>query len=246
MILHRIRGGCDMPNPGIGDPYWFEWNVGLKYIIEMLNPDSGISCVIFQHETFHTIDDVVVEYDNGTNQICYQVKHEIATSKPNNLTFGKLLEKETNGTCLFEALFSGWKKASSEVKTEIKPVLYTNRKILDRRAGRTCNGTKYSAYPVDKFLSLMQDVFENVEDYSNIVIQEPDLLHQWEEFCSVLKIEEKDIPEVVDFLKHFTIQANQLGIIETHQELLSAISSLFACSESLSKELLERFYNFQP
>ena len=29
-----------MPNPGIGDPYWFEWNVGLKYIIEMLNPDS--------------------------------------------------------------------------------------------------------------------------------------------------------------------------------------------------------------
>lgn len=126
----------------------------------MLNPDSRISFVIFQHETFHTIDDVVVEYDNGTNQICYQVKHEIATSKPNNLTFGKLLEKETNGTCLFEALFSGWKRASSEVKTEIKPILYTNRKILDRRAGRTCNGTKYSAYPVDKFLSLVQDVLK--------------------------------------------------------------------------------------
>ena len=112
MILYKIRGGCDRPNPGIGDPYWFEWCVGLKYIIEMLNPDSRISCVIFQHKTFHTIDDVVVEYDNGTNQICYQVKHEIATSKPNNLTFGTLLEKETNGTCLFESLFSGWKKAS--------------------------------------------------------------------------------------------------------------------------------------
>ena len=66
------------------------------------------------------------------------------------------------------------------------------------------------------------------------------MLHQWEEFCSVLKIEEKDIPEVVDFLKHFTIQANQLGLFETHQELLSAISSLFACNESLSKELLEK------
>lgn len=229
-----------MPNPGIGDPYWFEWYVGLKYIIEMLNPDSGISCVIFQHETYQTIDDVVVEYENGTNQICYQVKHEIATSKPNNLTFGKLLEKKPNGMCLFEALFSGWKKASAEKKMKIKPVLYTNRKILDRRAGRICNGTKYSAYPVDKFLSLIQDIFENVEDYSNVVIQEPNLLHQWEEFCSALKIEEKDIPDVVDFLKHFTIQANQLGLIETHQELLSALSSLFACSESLSKELLEK------
>ena len=61
MILYKIRGGCDRPNPGIGDPYWFEWCVGLKYIIEMLNPDSRISCVIFQHETFHTIDDVVVD-----------------------------------------------------------------------------------------------------------------------------------------------------------------------------------------
>ena len=40
MILYKIRGGCDRPNPGIGDPYWFEWYVGLKYIIEMLNPDS--------------------------------------------------------------------------------------------------------------------------------------------------------------------------------------------------------------
>ena len=109
-----------MPNPGIGDPYWFEWYVGLKYIIEMLNPDSGISCVIFQHETYQTIDDVVVEYDNGTSQLCYQVKHEIATSQPDNLTFGKLLEKGENGKCLFEALFLGWKKASSGERTTIK------------------------------------------------------------------------------------------------------------------------------
>lgn len=141
-----------MPNPGIGDSYWFEWYVGLKYIIEMLNPDSGISCVIFQHETYQTIDDVVVEYSNGTSQQCYQVKHEIATSKPNNLTFGKLLEKGKNGKCLFEALYLRMEKASVEAKAEIEPVLYTNRKILNRRAGRTYNGIQYSAYLVDQFL----------------------------------------------------------------------------------------------
>ena len=227
-----------MPNPGISDPYWFEWYVGLKYIIEMLNPDSGISCVIFQHETYQTIDDIVVEYDNGTSQLCYQVKHEIATSQPDNLTFGKLLEKGENGKCLFEALFLGWKKASSGERSTIKPVLYTNRKILDRRAGRTYNGTKYSAYPVDQFLSLMQGIFENVKDYSDIVIREPALLHQWEEFCSALRIKKENIPDAVDFLKRLTIQANQSGLVGVEQELLSALSSLFACNESLSNELL--------
>ena len=36
-----------MATPGIGDPYWFEWYVGLKNIINMLNPDNGIEYVIF-------------------------------------------------------------------------------------------------------------------------------------------------------------------------------------------------------
>lgn len=76
----------------------------------MLNPDSGISCVIFQHETYQTIDDVVVEYDNGTSQLCYQVKHEIATSQPDNLTFGKLSEKEKTKSGCLKPFFGDGKK----------------------------------------------------------------------------------------------------------------------------------------
>lgn len=75
-----------MPTPGIADPYWFEWYVGLKYVIQMLNPDSGIACVIFQHPNHDTIDDVVVEYMGGTKELCFQVKHEIMTSTSVNLT----------------------------------------------------------------------------------------------------------------------------------------------------------------
>lgn len=44
-----------MSTPGIGDPYWYEWFVGLKYVLRMLNPDSGISCVVFQHGEYNTI-----------------------------------------------------------------------------------------------------------------------------------------------------------------------------------------------
>ena len=84
-----------MATPGIGDPYWFEWYVGLKNIINMLNPDNGIEYVIFQCSKYNTIDDVVVGYKDGGHEICYQIKHEIFTSKTQNLTFGKLLEQET-------------------------------------------------------------------------------------------------------------------------------------------------------
>ena len=85
----------NMATPGIGDPYWFEWYVGLKNIINMLNPDNGIEYVIFQCSKYNTIDDVVVGYKDGGHEICYQIKHEIFTSKTQNLTFGKLLEQET-------------------------------------------------------------------------------------------------------------------------------------------------------
>ena len=96
-----------MATPGIGDPYWFEWYVGLKNIINMLNPDNGIEYVIFQCSKYNTIDDVVVGYKDGGHEICYQIKHEIFTSKTQNLTFGKLLEQETKTKpCLLCAIKS--------------------------------------------------------------------------------------------------------------------------------------------
>lgn len=58
-----------MATPGIGDPYWFEWYVGLKNIINMLNPDNGIEYVIFQCSKYNTIDDVVVGYKDGGHEI---------------------------------------------------------------------------------------------------------------------------------------------------------------------------------
>ena len=76
-----------MATPGIGDPYWFEWYVGLKNIINMLNPDNGIEYVIFQCSKYNTIDDVVVGYKDGGHEICYQIKHEIFTSRANEKIF---------------------------------------------------------------------------------------------------------------------------------------------------------------
>ena len=91
-----------MPMPGAGDAYFYEWYVGLENVIKMLNPDSGIRCVVFQHDEYDTVDDVVVEFANGDTQMCYQVKHNIETAAPRSLTFGSMLEVSEK-KCLFEA-----------------------------------------------------------------------------------------------------------------------------------------------
>lgn len=47
---------------GTGDPYWYEWSVGLLYMVKMINSDSGIKNVVLQSEDSQSLDDVVVTY----------------------------------------------------------------------------------------------------------------------------------------------------------------------------------------
>jgi hypothetical protein len=227
-----------MPTPGIGDPYWFEWYAGLKHVIKMLNPDSGIECVIFQHPSYNTIDDIVVEYKDGTKQICYQVKHEIATSIQHNLTFGKLLEKDkydSSSKCLLDAIFSGWKKASDSGERVIKPILFTNRNLGTRRAGRTFNGHKYSAYPIDKFLSSLNQGLEGVSDYTKLSFADDDLTTQWKEMCNALCV--ANASDIVPFIKELSVQGNELGLEDMEKSLISALAEDFSCSEGMASEL---------
>lgn len=227
-----------MSTPGIGDPYWYEWFVGLKYVLRMLNPDSGISCVVFQHGEYNTIDDVVVEYDNGNKQLCYQVKHEISTSVSNSLTFGKMLETKDGKKSLFEALFLGWKDANSPGSHTIKPVLFTNRTIHNRRATRTDNGEKYSAYPVDKFVSLIQNEISGGQDLSTINERDSNLAHQWNELCNALRMANKD--ELISFFEVLSIEGNQQNLTELEQSLVESLSQTFECNIGVARELFGR------
>lgn len=230
-----MQGGAIMSTPGIGDPYWYEWFVGLKYVIEMLSPDSGISCVVFQHSGYNTIDDVVVEYEDGKKQLCYQIKHEILTSAPNSLTFGKMLEVKGDKKCLFEALFLGWKEAHSAGIHTIKPVLYTNRVIHNRRAGRTYNGEKYSAYPVDKFVLLIQNEISAGRDLATVEERDYDLAHQWNELCSALG--NADMDDLIPFFEALSIEGNQLNLSELEQSLIATLAQTFGCNGGIALEL---------
>ena len=225
-----------MATPGIGDPYWFEWYVGLKNIINMLNPDNGIEYVIFQCSKYNTIDDVVVGYKDGGHEICYQIKHEIFTSKTQNLTFGKLLEQETKTKpCLLCAIAQGWQAARASAENQIKPILYTNRTLGPNRATRTFNGKSYSSYPIKKFFEKVKTALNKLPEGAEVSFEDKTLQTQWEEMCAA--IDTLDTATIVAFSKAFEIQGNQLGLLDTEHELITSLAKTFACSDNLAKEL---------
>lgn len=59
---------------GTGTPYWYEWSVGLLYVVKMLNPDNQIKNVVLQSDESQSLDDVVITYENGMKDFI-QVKH---------------------------------------------------------------------------------------------------------------------------------------------------------------------------
>lgn len=228
-----------MATPGIGDPYWYEWYVGLKNIIDMLNPDNGIEYVIFQCSKYDTIDDIVVGYKDGYHQICYQVKHEILTSKVQNLTFRKLIERESESKpCLLSAIARGWQNARRSTNYQIKPILFTNRNLGTRRTSRVYNGKEYTAYSIQTFFETLTNKLTNISKEEVISFEDQDMQLQWEEICSTIDIQDKS--DLIDFFKVFEIRSSQLGLLDTEHELIMLLASTFTCSESLATELFTK------
>ena len=221
--------------PGAGDPNFYEWYVGLENVIKMLNPDSGIKHVIFQHDEYNTIDDVVVEYYNGNTQVCYQVKHNIGTAAPVSLTFGSILEKTGEKSSLFEAMLQGWKKASAASSATIIPVLFTNRRMLNRRARHYLNGKPYSAYGVNDFILKMQKTILSQKDCSDFTFSDDALRCQWEELRNTLSSVETE--DLVDFIKCFRIEANQPSLSNMKQSLVDLIARTFGCNDGVALTL---------
>lgn len=227
-----------MFTPGSGDPYFYEWYVGLSYVIEMLNPDSEINSVTFQHPVYDSVDDVVVEYSNGEKQLCFQIKHEKFTSNPINLTFGKLIEKDNSKpdkASLIASIFTGWENAVSSSGIEIIPILFTNRTAGTRRTNRTYSGKKYKAYSVHAFFSKLKKEFSNTTDYLNIKFEDNDLDIQWKEFCDC--IHTKDTIQVVSFVKRLEMETNQPDLTNLEKELIAKLEKLFSCNTGIATEL---------
>lgn len=106
-----------MNNAGIGTPYWYEWTIGIIECLKMLS-SYDIKSVVLQSSDFVSLDDVVINYADGsiTN---IQVKH---TDIKANLTYSFL---DSNGS-LIKKLANEWNEKKGEYRIrEIQ--LVTNR-----------------------------------------------------------------------------------------------------------------------
>ena len=215
--------------PGIDDPYWYEWYVGVKNIVKMLNPDNKIEYVIFQSSSHETIDDIVVGKEENI-ELCYQVKHSRVGA---NITFSNLIEKEEgNKPSLLESIAKGWEKSNE--KNAI-PILYSNKAIGVRKSVRKSKITKnkYSCLSLRDFLIKIKELTKDASKLDDIIIRDLNLKEQWLEFISEIKIADK-----LNFIKKLELELNQPSLDESEKEIIKEIQKTFKCNELVSYKIL--------
>ncbi|EAD0711469.1 ATP-binding protein [Listeria monocytogenes] len=232
-----------MSTPGIADPYWYEWYVGLQQVINMINPDKYISYVIFQSKNHDTIDDVVVGYEDKL-EICYQVKHEIGNTGKTSLTFASLIKvKMEKGKKVKKSLLNelaiGWKKAKKSEEKTIVPVLFTNKQLGINASKRKYNDNEYNAVGLIKFIEEIQPLLLPDVSLSDVrqSITSLDLKIQWDEFSNAIEENEVDI---LDFLRTLEIRANEPSLDELEEKMIEQVKYIFQCNLAMAKSLFSK------
>lgn len=220
--------------PGMGDPYWYEWSVGLRYVIEMLVPDSGIESVEFQPDLSLGLDDVAVNYSSGS-LLCIQVKH---TRVGDTFTFGDLVSTASGGVSLLGELAQSWKKEIENHKI-IQVLIATNR-IAGNRTSSTQGPAPVVRPPLDWFFPRLAERVKNASRFCDILF--PEYPEAWEEWIAQLSCIDNDADKL-SFLKCFRIDTGMEGLQEIGASLVKRIQEVFQTDEHVAILLLDRFYS---
>lgn len=224
--------------PGTGDPYWFEWYVGLDYVISMLAESDNIESVVFQKAGLEGIDDVVVHRSHGLPMLCIQVKHKkTSTSNTDNLTFSALVQAESGKKPLIASLAAGWKQVADEGGMNPEVVLYTNREMGSNRSTAAYNGRKYKRLSLGEFWSKVSMQLESAVSFADVSFSDSNLETQWCELANSTALAESDI---VPFLRSFRIEAGEPSLIAKEIELTDRLRDEVCAG---SQELASRVFS---
>ena len=119
-----------MGNAGIGTPYWYEWEIGIIECLHMMT-DASIESVTLQSSKFQSLDDVVINYADGSIANI-QVKH---TDVNDSLTYSDLESDK-----MLKSWASEWSKVKANYKIKSLSIV-TNRKWGPRTANGKCSVT---------------------------------------------------------------------------------------------------------
>lgn len=174
---------------GIGTPYWFEWEVGLLKCLEMLQNDS-VESVVFQSSKFSSLDDVVVNYEDGSISNI-QVKH---SDVGDTFTFSALL---SGSNPMIVKWAEDWQRNKKIYKiNEIN--ISTNRKWGTNRADNCCSFKTFvqkvlTKWKQDKeYVSDREDENNAIQKIKNSLAFLKDDLHEFISKLNFVKIPERD------------------------------------------------------
>ena len=219
------------PTAGSGDPYWYEWSVGLMYILDMINPDNNIKSVTFQSNKAQGLDDVIVKYKDNTTE-CIQIKH---SRTGDTITFGDLVYASESKKSLLRTLSNAWKDAN-EVFGKSKAILYTNRKSSERQStAKSKDDQKYIRPPLLDFWVKIKKQVNSINS-----IKEIKICDDWNIAWKIWLEELADLSdkEKLEFLKCFSIKTDQPGLEEIKNELINKIATIFCINKNKAIPIL--------
>ena len=225
------------PSSGIGDPYWYEWSVGLFYALDLLNPDAEIEHVTLQSRDFQGLDDVVIKHTSG-DITGIQVKH---TRDNDTLTYTDLVfAQKKDSDSLLAQLCKDWKRALHDAKYDkCHVVLFTNRRIGMRKStSAKGKATELQCPPLDDFINTIQSQIESVELLHEVTFTE-EWTPAWERFLCELSPLDTD-EKKLEFLKSLKIKTNQADLEKLITDIHDKLATYFRAENRIVQQLDDR------
>ena len=219
--------------PGKSDPYWYEWSVGEKYLLDMLYEESNIEAVAFQGNISLGLDDVVVYYKDESIK-CIQVKH---TRADDTLTYADLVSPKSDGKIsLLGELAESWHKERNNYKI-IVPQIFTNRKLGEKvSTTKRADGFKRPALK-DFLLELKGQLHNDNTQYSDIHFDGYE--QAWEEWKEQLSVIPED-KDRIEFLRLLEIETSQPDLESIEKQLIEETALVFGVNENIATELFTK------
>ena len=222
---------------GTGNPYWYEWSVGLLYVVKMLNPDTQIKNVVLQSYESQSLDDVVITYENGTKDFI-QVKH---TREKDKVSYSDMIEGGLEKSYLYK-YSSEWKEMGKNNIGKNRVIFFTNRKMGNRKY-KPKDG--WQRPPLSEFWKDIKSQVNNLletddsedADISKIVVKQEweDAWKAWKE--SMCKLNER---EQLIFMKNFDLVTDQEDLNGMIDTIADGLCEVFATTHEKAVTLHQK------
>ena len=189
-----------MGNAGIGTPYWYEWEIGIIECLHMMT-DASIESVTLQSSKFQSLDDVVINYADGSIANI-QVKH---TDVNKSLTYSVLESDE-----MLKSWASEWNKVKTNYKIRTLSIV-TNRKWGSYATNGKCSFSCFINRVLPKLKNDLSYCGENIQEKNAI---------EW--FRRTINLNEDDTDEFIQIIE-FKNQEDLAGLEVQIKDLLSNI-----------------------